>query len=140
MKVHISFKFINPDFDQAYVDEYHLGKASESNHRYNEAITWEIDNVTSVELINQGTYQYKGKLNDGNIGEVPIPNVVMFRCHLENGSNEDFAVSKSILNKTHQAHNEKYQVTRCYFYINSEPKSIKLGENLVLALNEYWVN
>jgi len=136
MKTQISFRFINPDYSQVYADQYQGGEESESNWKHGEVSTWEEDNVLSVELINDGIYQLTGTFNDGNPCNIPITNVAIFRVHSENDTYEDFAVSKSVLNKTHQALNKKYSITRCYFYINSEPKSIKFGENLVLDVNE----
>ena len=136
MKAHISFKFINPDYSQEYADQYNGGHECESDTKYDETSTWEVENVTSVELIDNGIYQLTGKFADGSPCNISIPNVVIFRIHSENGTYEHFAVSKSVLSKTYQAHNKKYPITRCYFYINSEPKSIKFGENLVLGVNE----
>jgi len=135
MKAQIIFKFINPDFGQQYADQYHGGRESESNWKYNESSTWKIENVLSVELINPGTYHLIGNFANKNI-DAQIPNVAIFRCHYENGTNEDFAVSKSVLNKAQKTPNEKYQIIRCYFYIKSEPECIKVGDNLVLDKNE----
>lgn len=136
MKVQINFKVINPDYSQSTADDYNFGKESESNSKYNRVTTYEILNAISIELINQGTYQLRGKFMNGNPFEIPIPNVTIFRCHLENGSSEDFAVSKSVLSKTHQVHNEKYNITRCYFYINQEPKNIAVTNRLILNIAE----
>jgi len=135
MKAQISFRFINPDYGQQYADQYHGGRESESNWKYNEPFSVRIDNVLSVELINPGTFQLIGNFANKNI-DIQISNVAIFRFHYENGIYKDFAVSKSVLNKAQKTPNEKYQITRCYFYINSEPKSIRFGENLVLCVNE----
>jgi len=135
MKAQISFRFINPDYSQEYADQYNGGKESESNWKYNEQFTRKIENIISVELINPGTFHLIGNFANKNI-DIQIPNITIFRCFYENGTHEDFAVSKSVLNKAQKTPNEKYQIIRCYFYINSEPKSIKFGENLVLGVNE----
>jgi hypothetical protein len=132
MKVQISFKIINPEYDQDYADQYEGGKESGNNMKYRWATTYELKNAKSVELIEDGVYELKGQFKNGQEFNFPISNVALFRCHLENDTIEDFAVSKSILNKTHQARNEKYKTTRCYFYLNQEPAHIELGSNLII--------
>lgn len=136
MKVQINFKVIDKDFSRRYANDYKDGKESDNNMKYHWAKSYEIKEVKSVELIEKGTYQLKGKFKDGNEFDFPIPNVSIFRCHLEDGEDLDFAVSNSILNKTHQAQNEKYKTTRCYFYINQEPPNEELGKYLVIDRNE----
>jgi hypothetical protein len=136
MKAQINFKIYNPDFDQEYANEYNFGKEGDSNWKYNWGAGYELDNVKSVELINDAVFLLKGRIKDGLEINVAIPKVSTFRFHLENGDFEDYAVSKSIITKTHQATNEKHNITRCYFYLNSEPESIQLGNNLVIDLSE----
>lgn len=136
MKIQINFKVINADFDQEYANEYKDGEESDNNVKYHWAVGYEEKNAKSVELIENGTYQLKGQFKDGKEFNLPISNVTIFRCFLEDGTVNDYAVSKSILNKTHQAHNEKYKTTRCYFYINSEPSSVEMGN---LVINEIEV-
>ncbi len=134
MKAQINFKVINPDFDQDYANEYKDGEESESNWKYISEVGYEVKNVKSVELIENGTYHLKGT-KEGVLFDIPIPDVTIFRCHLDDGTTEDLAVSKSILNKTHQARNEKYKTIRCYFYINAEPLSVQLGKGLFVNEN-----
>lgn len=136
MKVQINFQVINPDFDQEYANEYKDGKESDSNSKYQWSKMFGVKEVKSVELIENGTHRMRGKFKDGLDFDIQIPNVSLFRCHLEDGSDLDFAVSKSILNKTHQVRSEKYKTTRCYFYINPEPKCKELGDYLVINENE----
>ena len=136
MKAQITFKVINPDFNQKAANEYNFGKESDNNWKYIREHGFKILDVDSVELIENGSFELKATLQDGNAIEMTIPNMAIFRFHKENGTSLDFAVSKSILNKTHQVHNEKYKITRCYLYINSEPESIALTDNLVMNVNE----
>jgi hypothetical protein len=136
MKIQINFKVINVDFNQAYADEYKDGEESDNNMKYHWEVRYEEKNTKSVELIENGIYQLTGQFKDGTEFNLPIPNVAIFRCFLEDGTVVDYAVSKAIINKTHQAKNEKHNVTRCYFYLNAEPESVQLGNNLVIDLNE----
>ena len=135
MKAQISFRFINPYYNQKYADQYNGGKVSENNWKYNESFARKIENVLSVELINPGTFHLIGNFANKNI-DVQIPNVTIFRCLYENGTHEDFAVSKSVLSKAQKTPNEKYQIIRCYFYIRSDFECIKVGDNLVLDIVE----
>lgn len=136
MKAQISFKIINPEFDQDYADEYNFGKEGGSNWKYNWGAGYELEDVKSIELKNDSVFELRGRIKDGEEINIVIPNVSIFRFHLENGDFEDYAVSKSILNKTHQAKNEKHNITRCYFYLNAEPESVQLGNNLVIDLKQ----
>lgn len=135
MKAQISFRFINPDYDQKYADQYQGSRESESNWKFIESFTRKFENVLSVELINPGTFHLIGNFANKNI-DVQIPNVAIFRCHYENGIHKDLAVSKSVLNKAQKTPNEKYQIIRCYFYIKSDSECIKVGDNLVLDIVE----
>ncbi len=136
MKVQISYKIINPSYDKNYADEYHFGKESENNERYNYTTSYEIDGVESVELIDDGVFQLKGKLANGREIDLSIRNVFIFRFHFNDKTYVDYAASKSIVNKTHKIPNKKYNITRYYFYINSEPASVAITKNLFLNINE----
>lgn len=136
MKTQISFKILNPEFDQDYANQYQEGKESDGNRKYDSAVTHEIENVASVELIDNGIYNLKVKYKTGEIKQIPIMNVSIFKLVLVDGKTVEFGVSKSILQKTHQAQNSKYKVIRCYFYVNSEPASVELGNNLLINVDE----
>jgi hypothetical protein len=132
MKAQVSFKVMDPDFNQEYADQYHGGNESESNWKYLWASTYQVEEVKSVAIIENEDFVLSGQFADGEKFSFNIPNVHTFRCYLADGSREDFSVSKSILNKTHQAKKEPYDVTRFYFYINASPASHKLHPNLVI--------
>ena len=136
MRVRVSFNFINAGFNKKYAQEFNGGKESAGNMKSLSGSTCEVKDVSSVELIKNGTYQLDGKFENGAEYNFPIPNVTMFRCHLENGTDLDFAVSASVLNKTQKTPNGRYQITRCYFYINPDPISVALGTSLIVNKNE----
>jgi hypothetical protein len=131
MKVQINFKIINPEFKQKYADEYNDGKKSENNWKYLKEKGYEVENVKSVELIENGIYQLKCK-SDGEEFDFSIPDVTIFRCYLEDDLIENFAVSNSVLDKTHQAKSEKYKTLRFYFYIDQNSVGRFLGKNLFI--------
>lgn len=86
MKIQINFKVINADFDQEYANEYKDGKESDNNVKYHWACMYEQNDAKSVELIENGTFQLKGQFKDGTEFNLPIPNVAIFRCFLEDGT------------------------------------------------------
>lgn len=132
MEVQVNFKVINPDYSQEYADEYNGGQESESNWKYNWAVSYGLKDVQSVSTIDNNPFIFKGSFENGDPFSFNIPNTHIFRCHFADGSHQDFAVSKSILNKTHQPKKEKYDVIRYYFYINADPASQHLSPNLVI--------
>lgn len=136
MQVQVGFIKINPEYDQQYADEYHFEKESENNSRSNWGSEYGLKNVKSVSLIDDEHFLLKGQSENGQDFEYLIPDVLIFRCMFEDGAKREFAVSKSILKNTHQARNEKYDVTRFYFYINPEPEWVPLDRNLCVDLKD----
>lgn len=131
MKVQINFKIINPEYGQELANEFHFGEESDGNRKYLWAGMYKEENVRSVELIENGNFSFKGKHNDGNVVEHKFSGVLIYRCHKEDGEQEDFAVSKSIVHQIHEAKRNKYDTIRFYFYINPEPASVHLGNLMV---------
>jgi hypothetical protein len=135
MKVQINFKILNPEYSQELADEFHLGEESDGNIKYTSAVGYEMENVRSVELIENENFSFKGKHNNGSDVEHKFSDVLIYRCHTEEGKQEDFAVSKSIVHQTHEAKKGEYDTTRFYFYINPEPTSVHLG-NLIVDVRD----
>ena len=135
MKAQISFRFINPDYDQKYADQYNGSEESDSNTKYNKEEVWAVEDVLSVDLMDDAIYHLSGSFMEGGSFDIPISNVKLLHCHKENGVNEDFAVSKSIYHHIHQTESKDHKIIRAYFYINSEPPG-KVLENVALAIYE----
>jgi len=136
MKVQISFKVLDPDYDQEYANQYHFGEESESNSKYIWASTYEvIGDVDHVSYHDNDTFHLFGETIFGQKFSYQIPDVKIFRCHMKDGEVQDYAVSKSILHQTYQPKNEKYKTLRFYFYIKGEIPSIEMG-NLVINMSE----
>lgn len=135
MKAQIIFKVINPDFNKEYADQFNDGKESVGNCRYLWEEKYVVKNIKSFELIKNGTYKLSDLKNEPEF-DLLIPNVSLFRCYLDNGAVRDFAVSNSILNKLNHPYNIKYEVIRCYFYINYNPSGKYLAPNLFVNETE----
>lgn len=136
MQVQVSFVKINPEYDQHYADEYHFGEESDNNRKSSWGNNYKLSNVKSVSLHDDEPFQFNGQFEDGNNFEYLIPDVLIFRCFIEDGRTHEYAVSKSILKNTHQARDEEYDITRFYFYINPEPEWIPLDRNLCVDLKD----
>ena len=136
MEVQVSLIEVNPEYSQQYADEYHFGKESENNSKSKWGNVYGLKNVKSVSLHDNEQFLLKGQFENGQDFEYLIPDVLIFRCLFEDGAKREYAVSKSILKNTHQARDEKYDVTRFYFYINPELTWIPLATNLCVDLKD----
>lgn len=144
MRVQVSLIEVNPEYSQQYADEYNFGKESENNMKSNWGNVYELKNVKSVSLHDDEPFLLKGQVENGQDFEYLIPDVLIFRCMFLDGVKREFAVSKSILKKTHQARNGRNDVTRFYFYINPEPEWVPLATNLCVDIKDvpkdFWAN
>jgi hypothetical protein len=132
MKAQISLKVLDTSYDQKYADQYQQGNESIDNWKYEWEKAYELNDVSSFEYIDNSIYSLKLKNGLGETKQIPIPNVSIFRFHFLSGETIDYGVSKSLLNKHHVAKNDKYDVVRCYFYINSEPERINLADQFII--------
>ncbi len=129
MKLNVSFKLINPDFDIENAKVYHNGKETENNHKYlwDETLTVENE-IDNYEIIEDGEYS----INNANVenGNNPIhfKNLVILKC-LKNGNVvQKFSVSKDLLEKKQVTPNKKYNITRIYFYLKPSNEIIKITD------------
>jgi hypothetical protein len=136
MEVQVSLIEVNPEYSQQYADEYHFGKESENNSKSKWGHIDNLQNVKSISLHDDEQFLFKGQFETGQDFEYLIPDVLIFRCQLKDGGKREYVVSKSILKNTHQARNEKYDVTRFYFYLNPEPEWVPLATNLCVDLKD----
>lgn len=138
MKLHITFKQQNPDFDQEYADQYHLGKESENNQKDLWTLPYKLDSeIDKIAITEKGTYSMKRKAKDGELINVSLPHMTILECFKDNEIIMDFAVSKSIIDKTHKAYNEKYDTTRYYFYFKQETEWVRVNEGIFLLKDDF---
>jgi len=131
MKVYISYRTINPDFDQEYADFHNEGKEGESNWKYHWGKKYLLNDVKSVSVVENENFNLKTENTiTGFVKYVGIPEVVICRCVFEDDSIRDFAVSKSILNCTHQT--SRKDKLYFYFYLNEDPPGVQLCSQLVI--------
>ena len=128
MKVFVTFKELNPDYDQEYANEYQDGNESENNWKVN----WETklktnEDVSEIRVLDNVHYKLWGTINEKTDFSYDIPNMTILECVKNDSQVIQFAVSKTLLKRTHKVYNNKCKTLRFYFYFvpNSEPYTIK---------------
>ena len=101
MRVEVTFKMVNPDYDQEYADEYNFGKESVDNNKYNWSISWSFDDIHNVKVAN-GDMEYPYLEVDENPDNVKIAKVP-WMCVRELYRDDELigviGVSKSLLDR-----------------------------------------
>jgi hypothetical protein len=138
MKVIVSFKEQNPDYNKEYADTYHCGLESENNWKLNWQTALTIEGEIKETLIKDDTdFILKGSYKDsGEKFEFSIPNMKEFRVIFKNGNTSSFAVSKSLLKSTYHNKNEKYNTSQYYFYFKPESDFIMPLDGLYIDTND----
>jgi len=136
MTIQLSFKCINEDYSQDYADEYHWGKESENNQKYHWGKSFDVLDVTEVSKPEE-PFKLRAELEDGTQLEKEIDNVYILRVNYEDGQ-KDYAVSRKLLNKTHDTYKNKEGKKRFYFYLNSEPEAIEVINGVYLTEEEAY--
>lgn len=136
MTIRLSFKCINEDYSQDYADQYHWGKESENNQKYYWSKSFDLIDVTEVSKPEE-PFTLRAELDDGTQLEKEIDNVHILRVKYEDGQ-KDYAVSKALLEKTHDTYLKKEDKKRFYFYLNSEREAVEVINGVYLTEEEAY--
>mgnify|MGYP006909081545 CR=1 FL=1 len=136
MKLIVTFKQINPDFDQKYADEYNAGKESNNNMKYHWSRGFELSADIEKVITRVGAFVIDNLLINEEKVEIRLPNMKVLECISNNEVISSFAVSKKLLKKTQKTYNEKYDIMRFYFYINPREDYVQLGDKIYLLESE----
>ena len=132
MRLQVTFKQPNPDFDQKYANQYHAGKESNENMKHHWSKGFEVSvNIDEV-ILKDGTFLVDNLLVDEEKVELSLPNMKILECVSKSEVVNKFAVSKDLLKKTQKTYNEKYDIMRFYFYLNPREDYVQLGKNIYL--------
>ena len=117
MKVFVTFKELNPDYDQEYANEYQDGNESENNWK----VKWQTqlktdEDVSEIRVLDNAIYKLWGTINEKTDFSYDIPNMTILECIKNDNQVIQFAVSKTLLKRTHKVYNNKYKTMRFYFY------------------------
>jgi hypothetical protein len=134
MKFSVTFIERNPEFNKEYAKEYHMGKESENNHKD----LWKsridiVDDVKEFYIKQNQDFKLSGTLENGTTFNYIIPNMTILECLSPIGEITEVVVSKSLIKRTHSVYNEKYDITRFYFYL-------KFLKNAIIASNCIYID
>lgn len=100
MKVTITVKEVNPDFDQELADKENEGRESEHNIRYNWEDEFEVkDDVKDFGIRNNEIYTLEGMKGDEPFS-YEIPSMTIIECVGTNGTITRFAASRKLIRDT----------------------------------------
>lgn len=129
MKLYVTFKRQNPDYNKDYAEEYHGGKESENNWKDDWSIGFKLDDIDKIAIIKGGEISLRGKCRNEEKIDFLVPNMTILECYTENHDVYKYAISKALLKNTHKVFNEKYDTMRFYFYLKPESDYFKIGDN-----------
>ena len=114
MKVTITVKEVNPDFDQVLADKENDGHESEDNIRCNWEDEFEVkDEIKDFGIKNNETFILEG-IKNGEKFEIEIPSMTIVECMGENGSVTQFAASRKLIKDTKKVIDKKGDI---HFFI-----------------------
>lgn len=100
MKVSITVKEVNPDFDQEFADKENDGHESEENIRYNWEDEFEVkDEIKDFGIRNNEIYTLQGMKGEEQFS-FEIPSMTIVECVSENGVVTQFAASRKLIKDT----------------------------------------
>ena len=138
MRFNVIFKQKNPEFNKEYAKEYHFGKESENNLKDLWSTTYGLKNdVKEYSITENGEYNLKGTLTNGEVVDELIPNMQILKC-FDNEKNEvgNFAVSSNIIDKTHKAFSKKHNITRYYYYLKTDEEFIEVDNGVFINISD----
>ena len=114
MKLTAHFYLLNDDFSPEYAEANHGGNETENNPFYEWEDELEVsNNLTSTELIRDGSFTLAGEMPDGESFSTEVSNMFLLKLKLDNGSEGYFGVSESILDR-YTLEGEADQVLKVY--------------------------
>lgn len=100
MKVKVTVKEVNPEFDQQLADKYHEGKESEDNIRYNWEDEFDVSaDITDFRIRNNAVYMLEGFRGEEKFS-YEIPSMTIVECVAADGSITPFAASRRLIKDT----------------------------------------
>lgn len=132
MKVQISFKEINPEYDQKYANVYHFGKESDGNWKINYLSSFLVINTDEVKIADTGDLPCILS-QENKEQEVILKNMTTFSCYRENQVIAQYSVSTLLIDKTHLIHNKKLDKAYFYFYLKPNGSKGRIAPNIYIS-------
>jgi hypothetical protein len=107
MKVTVTVKEMNPEFDQGIADNFHDGKESADNLRYNWEDEFEVKgDITDFKVRNNATYILEGFRGEEKFS-YEIPSMSIIECTDADGVVTQFAASRKLIKDTQKTPDKK---------------------------------
>jgi hypothetical protein len=131
MKLKISFKIINSDFDQKYANEYNWGKISVNNMKYNwsETITVNSD-IDKIEINENESLHYVDSSDKNKIIDFFLENQTILKCYKDNELCTQYSVSTGLIKKTQETYQKTTKTKHFYFYFKDNLEIIELKKHI----------
>lgn len=133
MKVTLTVKEVNPEFDREFAEQQHDGKESEDNILY----TWEDEfevsgDVQEFKIRNNATYQMHVQMEaDKAVKTFDIPSMTLVDCVLDDGTVTTCAFSRSIVKDTKKVVDKKNNI---HFFV-----FLKGGKQIVNPMTGIYI-
>jgi len=119
MKLYVTFKQLNPDFDKKFADKFYFGQESDNNRRDNWSKGYFVsDNIKDTLIIENEPFKISIQKKNNEVLEVFISNMKILRCITYDDKQIDIAISKNLIKKINKPYNKKYDILRIYFCLN----------------------
>jgi len=122
MKLFITVKQQNPDFDKKYADQYHFEKESDDNRKSNWSNGFKVpEDVREFNIVDEAVFRLLGSKENNEVFEAFISGVTIINCLTsDNKLIHVAAISKNLIKKKQVTFNNKYDTVRLYFYLNDK--------------------
>ena len=117
MRLDVSYKIVNNEFDKEYAEQYNWGEPGPGNMKYHETWKYRIENVKQFSQEGKATLEIIGINESGDKQTFQVDNLFRLSCELNDGSSEDYYVSNALIRNTH-ATKDKKSNNRFYFYLD----------------------
>lgn len=132
MKVTITVKEVNPEFDHELAEREHEGQETADNILYNWEDEFEISGeVKDLKIRNNATFDLQVE-NDEEVLTYPIPSMMIIDSHLDDGKVTSCAFSRSLVKDTKKVVNAKGDI---HFYV-----FLKGGKNIITPVTGIYIS
>lgn len=119
MKLYVSYKVVNNEYDQEYADQYNWGDPGPGNLKYHDSWKYGIEKVKAYTQYENEVLKLEVTDENDTSQIFEINNITRLKAELEDGSIEDFFVSSDIIRNIHTTKDRK-GIVRFYFYLNTD--------------------
>jgi hypothetical protein len=136
MKVTITVKEVNPDFDQELADKINDGHESEDNIRYNWEDEFEVKHdVKDFSIRNNEIYTLEG-MEDGEPFSYEIPSMTIIECAGPNGEISRFAASRKLIKDSKKNVDKKGNI-HFFLFLKGGHKHVNPMPGIYISLKDF---